>query len=95
MAQESHISARPGERHKRHGQHLACFDLPRVIFVHQHQILREKRSPDRNDHTAAWFELPEERWRDVAGRRGDDDGVKWRVLFPTIIPSPARVVVFI
>ena len=43
------------------------------------------RRSHRNNHPSAFFQLRDERWGNVIGRGGHEDGVERRKLFPTEI----------
>src|ERR1043166_2143548 len=55
-----------------------------ILFLEQMQLLIDPVA-DRNDHTAAVFELLRKRLRNFVRRAGDDDGVERRDFGPTLI----------
>ncbi len=69
-------------------------DGPVVALLHQHQVLGEKRRADGDHHPAAGLQLPDERRRDVARRRGHHDRVERAAVLPPVVavarPSSAR-----
>src|SRR5262249_45161816 len=75
----------PNKRHEPHRQELPCPDLSLIVEFEQDQALEGERSTDWDHHSASRLELPNQRWRDLARCRGDDNTVERRRLLPTVI----------
>ena len=60
------------QRHKLHRKQLARPDPTLRIALNNDEMLEGERRTHRDDHASAWFQLLQERRRDVARRRGDD-----------------------
>src|SRR5260370_30277237 len=80
-----------GKRHELHGKELSCPDLSLTIDLDQDKVLEGERSADRDHHSAARLELLNQRRRNLARRRGDDNAVGQCRPLPTVIAvAPAR-----
>src|SRR5688572_32095740 len=79
------LSASTCERHEGYRQELACCHPPGLVLLDKHELLHREAAADRDCHATAGLELLDERWRDVARSRGDDDAVKGCRLGPTVI----------
>jgi hypothetical protein len=69
------LSASTCERHEGYRQELACRHPPGLVLLDKHELLQREAAADRDRHPTAGLELLDERWRDVARSRGDDDAL--------------------
>src|SRR3989339_2256026 len=74
------------EWYKSDGNNGLFHNLRRGVFGNQHQILHFINTTNRNNHSAAWFELVDKRLRNMLGGCCDDNCIKWGMLRPSFIP---------
>src|SRR5262249_44129073 len=74
-----------GKGHEPYRKQLPCPDLSLIVELDQDQMLEGERSTDWDHHSAPRLELPNQRRRDLARCRGDDNPVERRRLLPTIV----------
>src|SRR5262245_43390858 len=74
-----------GKGHEPYRKQLPCPDLSLIVELDQDQMLEGERSTDWDHHSAPRLELPNQRRRDLARCRGDDNPVERRRLLPAVI----------